>query len=347
MTEMVKKPKPKKATSIDVAKAAGVSQSVVSRAFTPGGKVAPATRKKVLEVAGKMGYQPNAMARGLVTQRSNIVGIVIGDITNPFYPQVLMKFSEKLQAMGKQVLLLNVSGDQSTDTALLLALQYRVEAIIVTSVTLTSKLSKAFTESGVPIIFFNRYADLPGMVAVSCDNVGGGREVADALLRAGHRRFAYIGGKPDTSTNQDRRKGFMDRLKASGFDLIFSVEKEYSYDWGYHTARYLLGQKERPDAMFCANDIIALGVLDAARQELGTRVPEEVSVVGFDDIPAASWPAYALTTVMQPVDRMVDATLEVLVEQLSDTNANCGVKLLPGILVERASARLAALAEKI
>lgn len=341
-------------TSVDVAREAGVSQSVVSRAFTVGGKVSPKTRARVLGVAARLGYQPNAMARGLVTQRSNLVGMVVGDSANPFYPRVLTRFSERLQALGKQVLLFNVSGD--ADQALLLALQYRVEAMIVTSATLSSTLSAAFAGSGVPVIFFNRYTGGAGVRAVSCDNVRGGRTVADALLRAGGQRFAFIGGKPDTSTNQGRREGFMTRLKEQGVDLELSVEKEYTYEWGYYTVRYLLGdgsEAGRPDtpidsaidAVFCANDIIALGVLDALRQS-GRRVPEDVAVVGFDDIPAASWPGYALTTVAQPLEEMIGATLELLSRYDPDTgrSGEGEIKLLPGSLIERATTRAGVLA---
>ena len=332
-------------TSTDVAKAAGVSQSVVSRAFTVGGKVSAKTRARVLLVAAQLGYQPNAMARGLVTQRSNLVGVVVGDSANPFYSQVLTRFSEELQVLGKQVLLLT-TGD--AEHALLLALQYRVEAIIITTAALSSPVAAAFAGSGVPVVFFNRYAEQPGSWAVSCDNVGGGRTVAEVLLGAGHQRFAFIGGKPDTSTNQDRREGFRVRLREAGVDLELSVEKEYTYEWGYHAARYLPGVGSgftlgpAIDAVFCANDIVALGVLDALR-ESGRRVPEDVAVVGFDDIPAASWRGYALTTVAQPVEGMIGATLELLSRYGSndpDTDPSAeGVVLLPGPFVERATTR--------
>lgn len=332
-------------TSTEVAKAAGVSQSVVSRAFTVGGKVSATTRARVLEVAAQLGYHPNAMARGLVTQRSNLVGMVVGDSANPFYPQVLTRFSERLQTLGKQVLL--ISGD--AEHALSRALQYRVEALIVTTATLSSPVAEAFSGSGVPVVFFNRYAEMPGSWAVSCDNVLGGRAVADALLRAGGRRFAFIGGNPDTSTNQDRREGFVTRLREQGCDLELSVEKEYTYEWGYHAARVLPGALHRDeadtnrsvDAVFCANDIIALGVLGGLR-ESGLRVPEDVAVVGFDDIPAAGWPGNALTTVAQPVETMIGATLELLSRY--DPDAEGEVKLFPGPLIERVTTRSRVLA---
>ena len=205
----------RKVTSTDVARAAGVSQAVVSRAFSPEGKIADKTRQKVLSVARKLGYHPNALARSLVTQRSGLVGIIIGDITNPFYAPVLMELSKRLEHKGREVLLLNVEGEDSLKNALARAQAYRVEAVIATSITLSSRMVETFSQSGIPVILFNRYASRADVHAVSCDNLGGGARVADAFIDAGHTRFAFIGGKPDTSTNRDRRAGFVTRLRAS------------------------------------------------------------------------------------------------------------------------------------
>ncbi len=318
----------KRITSTDVARAAGVSQSVVSRAFDPNGKVAAQTRTHVLEVAKRLGYQPNIYARSLVMQKASIVGIIVGNLENPFYPSVLMHFSEALQRQGRQVLLFSTKDEEEVGNALLQALQYRVEAVIVTSVTLTSSITQILEKSQVPIFLFNRTLENAPLPSVSCDNVAGGRLVADTFLEAGHERFTFIGGTPNTSTNRDRRRGFLERLQEVGAPCI-SVEGTYSYDWGYEALEQL---SELPDAIFCANDIIALGVLDALRLE-EVRVPEEVAVIGFDDIAEARRPAYSLTTVRQPVGAMIEATLGLLEKSTPKT------QLLRGQLVERASSR--------
>jgi len=323
-------------TSHDVARAAGVSQSVVSRAFTPGGKVAPATRNRVLRVARELGYHPNAFARSLVQQRAPIVGILMARIDNHFYPQVLEAFTSSLWASGRQTMLFNLDDEGEVDAMLLTALQYRVQAMIMTSITLSSHMAQAFSEAGVPVILFNRYAADAPVFAVSCDNVQGGRTVADALLEAGHARFAFIGGVPDSSTNQDRKAGFMARLNERGRKLEFVLEGDYSYAWGRGAASHLFSQPAPPDAVFCGNDLIAFGVLDTVRNDYGLRVPQDVSIVGFDDVPAAAWGSYALTTVRQPTAQMVEAVLSLLEP---DAVRKSQRTLLPVSLIQRATSR--------
>lgn len=181
-------------TSHDVAKAAGVSQSVVSRAFSANGRIAPETRKRVLGVARDLGYHPNAFARSLVQQRTRIV------LDNHLYPKVLDAFTAQLWAAGRQVMYFNVDDGENIDKVLRTALQYRVEAMVVASITLSSHMAEVFCDAGIPVVLVNRYLDDPNVHAVSCDNVAGGRMVADAFLDAEHTRFAFIGGHPDTST---------------------------------------------------------------------------------------------------------------------------------------------------
>ena len=302
-------------TSHDVARAAGVSQSAVSRAFSPDGKIAPATRARVLNAAKTLGYHPNAFARSLVQQRTRIVGVLVARLDNHFYPRVLEELTTGLWEAGRQVMYFNVddsSGGGDLEGVLRTALQYRVEAMVLTSVTLSSHLAETFYEAGVPVVLFNRRLDDPNVHAVACDNEGGGRLVANILLDAGHKRFAFVGGHPDTSTNQDRKAGFSAGLRARGAGLAVALEKDYSYDWGRSAVRGLFSQPEPPDALFCAGDLIALGALDALRVDLGVRVPEEVAVVGFDDVAAASWGSFGLSTVRQPVDRLVRETLAVV-----------------------------------
>ena len=329
----------RRTTSIDVARLANVSQSAVSRAFSGNGKIAAATRAKVLAAARALGYTPNAIARSLITQRTNIIGMVMADITNPFYPNVLEKFTLRLREMGQQVLLLAVALDQATDDVLPLLLQYQVDAAIITSATLSSEMLRTLAQQGRPVILFNRYVPNAGVSAVCCDNVEGGRLVANLLLDGGHKRVAYIAGKHDTSTNIDREKGFTDRLRERGVTELLREPGEYTYESGYEATCRLLRRTTPPTAIFCANDIMALGALDAARSACGMRVPEEVSIIGFDDIPAAAWPAYNLTTIRQPVNRMIAATLDLLKERLDNPQAEPVLKLLPGVLVARGSAR--------
>ena len=163
--------------------------------------------------------------------------------------------------------------------------------------------------------------------------------MADTLLDAGHKQLAYITGREDTSTNADRRRGFLERLSERKHKGCKVEPGNFTYQGGFDAAWRLLKSKECPDAIFCANDITALGALDAARK-LGVKVPDELSVIGFDDIQMAQWAAYELTTVRQPMEAMIEASVELLLERVDNVKLEPVLKFLPGTLVKRGSARL-------
>lgn len=327
-------------SQFDVARLAGVSQAAVSRTFTPGASISTETRQKVLTAAEELGYRPNVIARSLIKHSTNIIGIVLVRFSNPFYWLVFREFTTKLQKLGYWTLLLNAAHDEEIEDTLPMALQYQVDGIIITSATLSSKLANECVRAGTPVVLFNRYALGTEANAVCCDNVGGGRMVADALLDAGHQRIAYIAGEEKSSTNRDREQGFTERLQERGHSLSHrECAGEYTYQAGYQIARRILQSEVPPDAIFCANDLLAMGVLDLARNELGISVPEELSIVGFDDIPMASWPSYALTTVKQPLDRMVDTAIDVLMNAIEMSTKETVMKWIPAELVERATTR--------
>jgi len=327
-------------SAIEVARLAGVSQSAVSRAFTPGASVSQATLEKVRAAAATLGYQPNAIARSLITRRTNIVGLVMGDFANPFYSQVLAALSLELQRRERQVLLFAVPPDRAVDDLLPLVLQYQVDAIVIAAATLSSAMGWECLRRGTPVILFNRMVpDAPTHV-VTTDNFGGGMQVADLLYAAGHRRFGYIAGHADTSTSLDRERGFFTGLKSRGVTAIERRDGRYSYLGAFEAGLHMLRSRSRPDAVFCANDMMAIGFLDAARQ-LGISVPEQLSVVGFDDIPQAAWEAYNLTTLRQPVDLMVNSTVELVLRLADEGRSERASLTIPPELVSRGSARLA------
>lgn len=329
----------KRITSLDVAERAGVSQSTVSRVFSPNSpNVSDQARQRVLQAAADLGYQPNAIARMMSTSQTNIVGIVMANITSPFYPYVLEKFLQRLQAIERQVLLFTASATQRVDDVLPLALSYQVDALIITSATLSSDMATHCAQRGTPVILFNRTVNNPNVNAVCADNVAGGRLVADILLDAGHERLAFVAGTPNTSTSQDREMGFFGRLRQRGYHTHQFAQGDYTYESGYAAAQDLLAHRNPPDAIFCANDIMAIGALDAIR-ERGLHVPADVSVVGFDDIPMASWGAYQLTTVRQDVDTMIDKTIALLLEQIDNPAATARIERIVGQLIERTSVK--------
>lgn len=329
----------RKPTSIDVAELAGVSQSTVSRSFDPKSPISDETRARVMAAADELGYQPNVIARSLITQKTNIVGIVMAKLAaSHFYASVLEQFTHQLQEMGKQVLLLHAPPDRSVDEVLPQVLGYQVDALIIASLTPANEMIDVSNRGGRPVILFNRFVTDTNASVVSCDNVAGGRLAADFLFDAGHKRIAYIAGPEITSTNIMRERGFTDQLRKRGFDDVTREQSDYTYDAGREAIKRLFNRTNPPDAVFCAADIIALGVMDAARYELGIQIPSQLSVIGFDDIPSAKWPAYNLTTIKQPVEKMVNATLE-LIDGRDSGAPSREVKILPVELIVRGSAK--------
>lgn len=330
----------KTVTLSEVAQLAQVSTSAVSRTFTPGASVAPATREKVMQAARKLGYRPNAIARTLTTKRSRIIGVVVSYLQNQFYPVVIEKLSQALQRHGYHVLLFISDGHETgadVDDQLMDVMQYQVDGLVLASVTLSSALAQGCQAAGVPVVLFNRVVPLEEVHAVASDNVAGGRMAAQALIEAGCRKIAYIAGLEDASTQIEREQGLIARLQEAGLSLFARASGDYSYQGACNAARTLFGGKNRPDGVFVANDHMALAVMDTLRSELNLRVPEDVAVIGFDNVPQSAWPAYALTTIEQDATGMVDATVEVLMKSVNQSDLSVCRIVKPVRLIRRGS----------
>ncbi len=332
-------------TSLDVAKRAGVSQSVVSRTFARGptqSGVSEAMRLKVLAAAEELGYRPNAFARSLITQRSNLVALLFSYLDNPFYAAAIEKLCLGLQEKAYHPLVLMMP-DTLVDVRPTISdlLQYQVDGIITASVELSSSLCDECLARGIPVVMFNRMQDDPRLCSVTTDNVGGGRLAARYLLAGGHQRIAIIAGWEGASTNRDREFGFLAELSAAGAALFARGVGHFDLDRTREATRALFAvpAERRPDAVFVANDYMAVAALDVLRSELGLRVPEDVSVIGFDDTPMAALPPYDLTTVRQPIDQMVRASIRVLFENLARRATEPEHLKFEARLIERSSAR--------
>lgn len=331
------------ATAQEVARQAGVSQSAVSRTFTPGASVSSATRQKVLAAAAALGYRPNALARSLITRRSHIIALVMNYLDNQFYPQVIEKLSQQLQQEGYHVLMfIGETGQHNADAVLTDILQYQVDGIVLASTTLSPELARNCEASGVPVVLLNRLAQmgqqaLQGTSSVTTANRQGGQLVARWLVARGYRRIAYLAGLDNASTSVEREAGLCEALAQAGLALHARANGDYNFEIAQHAMRQLLSLPSRPDAVFVANDHMAIAALDVARIECGLRVPQDVAVVGFDDIAPARWGSYQLTTVLQDVPAMVQATVELLMEQMQGRVQPRHV-VLECRLIERATA---------
>lgn len=301
-------------TSVDVARAAGVSQATVSRVFAPGSRIAGPMREKVLAAAVALGYRPNAIARSLASQRSGMIGIVMGNLRNPFYPQVLELFGDMLRRTGRQVLLFTVRDGENVDDLLPELLQYQVDGVVIASANLSSGMARSCAALGTPVVLFNRTSKDAEVASVCCENRVGGRLAAEVLAQAGHRRLTFLAGTADTSTNAERLVGFTERCGELGLPPPLVEPGAYTHEAGFDAMARAIRGGRPPDGVFCANDIIALGALDAARQ--GGLVPgQAISVLGFDDIAPATWPNYRLTTIRQDTHAMVRHAVQALTER--------------------------------
>lgn len=329
-----------KVTSAEVARLAGVSQSAVSRVFTPGASASAKTIEKVRKAAEKLGYRPNVLARAMVSGKSGIIGLVVAYLNNQFYPEALEKLSNALQERGYHVLVFMASQSAGNiDKVVEEILDFQVDGIIAASVALSSDLSDRCRAAGIPMVLFNRVQDDAAMSAVTSDNVAGGRKAAEFLLAGGHRKIGYIAGWEGASTQRDREAGFTEALRAAGVELHARENGNFVIEQAKDATRRMFAN-DPPDAVFVANDHMAMAVMDTLRFELGLNVPGDVSVVGYDDVAVAAWPTYDLTTVRQPANRMVAETVNILLSKIENSDLGPRRVEIDGPLVIRGSARI-------
>lgn len=327
-------------TSSQVAEHAGVSQSAVSRTFTPGASISPKTRAKVLAAAKELGYRPNAIARSLITNRSRIIAVVMAYLENLFYPDVLEELGRRLAAENYHVLLFTGFKDRDSDPVFDQLMQYRVDGIILASTSLSSGLAEECETAGIPVVMFNRTTEKDGASSVTTRNFEGGRLLGEFLIAGGHKRYGYISGLANSSTNRDRLAGYREALRRNGVDHIEIRTGNYSRTEAEAAARELLSLRQRPDAIFVANDHMAVAVMDVARYEFGLSIPDDLSIVGYDDVGPARWPSYSITTVTQPISGMVEATVDILMDQIASGEIETQHRVIAGELIVRSSARL-------
>lgn len=329
--------------SKDVAQLAGVSQSAVSRVYTPGASVSQKTIDKVHTAAIKLGYRPNVLARGLITGKSRIIGVVVGYLENQFYPEAVQKLTNSLQARGYHALIfMSSQREAEIDDILSEILDYKVDGLVIASVSMSSSLAQRCQAEGIPVVLFNRSQDDDRLSTVTSDNYVGGRKVAEFLVAGGHQRIGYIAGWEKATTQRDRENGFLNGLASKGMELYCRGVGNFALEEAKEATRRMFQQAEQPDAIFVANDHMAFAVMDTLRYEIGLRVPDDVSIVGYDDVPLASWPSYELTTVRQPINRMVSETVSTLMEYIVEGNRVPRRISLDGPLQIRKSARLLA-----
>ncbi|WP_174803339.1 substrate-binding domain-containing protein [Martelella limonii] len=297
----------------EVARRAGVSRSAVSRTFTPGASVSAETRRKVLAAAEELGYHVNHLARGLMRNESGIVCLIASEVATPYRSALVSAMTQKLQDAGKIAMLVNTDrSDGSVDAALRQAISYRADASIILSGLPDKSIVKLCLKNGLRLVLINRDDDQEGPFRISFDNDEAARRILTAFLRAGCRRLAFANSAAMTPSLMARETGFIKAAEAEGIEVIVERYGNTSYSTGRMLAQRLLTRADRPDGVFCANDLIACGFMDAARQQFSLSIPDQLSVAGFDNIEQAGWGSYDLTTFSQPVDAIADCAVDWL-----------------------------------
>ncbi|HRR90894.1 MAG TPA: LacI family DNA-binding transcriptional regulator [bacterium] len=298
----------------EVAKEAGVSPSTVSRALNGFPGISEKTRERIVEIARKLNYRPNYRGQILTTQNTKNIGLLITDITNPFFPELVMGAEEYASKSGYTVLLGNTSESEEKETNYLdFFSRGPVDGIIISASRVSNEHIIMLAEEGLPIVVINRILEHPKISYVSTDMEKGGYLATMHLLRLGHSKIAFINGPKHSEVSQRRLEGYKKALKEVGVDynpdlISFNVPVSES---GYKEAIKLLCTGEAPTAIFTYNDVMAFGVIKAAK-ELGIKIPEELSVVGFDDIFFSSFTDPPLTTIKQFKEELGRMAVELL-----------------------------------
>ncbi len=315
-------------TASDVALRAGVSRSAVSRAFSSTASIAPQTRERVMEAAHALGYQVNRIARDMITQRSSMVGVVTAGFENPFRARLL---SDLMAALGRQMLtplVTNAEDPRQVRQSLEMLLSYRIAGLVMTSASPPLSVARRYLEHRVPVVMINRAPTLPNADVVVSDNAAGAAFAARMLEQAGARRLTFVGPCATSYSAKSRGDAFAHAIGATATLCIHETRAD-SYECGVNAARQLLARDARPDGVLCSSDLLALGVIDTAREHFGLRVPNDLHVVGFDDIPAAAYDAYRLTTLRQDTQGLANAAVEMLTERMRTPAVASRTRIVP------------------
>lgn len=297
------------------------------------------TRLKVEKAAEQLGYAPNALASSLTTGRTRLIGLVSNNFHNPIFLEVFDLFTRGLQDRGLRPLLVNLSEETDPAQSVQMLRQYSVDGVVVASSTLTPEFSKAFKKAGIPVVHsFGRHSSSPQVHVVGIDNVECGRMAARELLARGYRKMAFLGGPETATSTQDRIAGFNAELSMhADIEVSHSYADQYSFEAGRREMLRLLNQPPA-EAYFCGDDVLSIGALSAV-QDAGYRVPDDIGLIGLNDMEMAGWENINLTTIHQPIKQIISSSIELIVSMLDDPDRYPEARLFPSQVIERGTLR--------
>lgn len=327
-------------TTATISEMLGVSKSTISRALKDDPRISEDTRRKIKSLAVELGYTPNAMARDLALNKRGIVGFVLSEADNYFYQEHVQDFVKKVSGRGMQTMVFQVAADRTIEDILPDMLQYRLAGcIVIPQVNVTEAAIDTCRRNGIVTVLLNRIFRNSAANSVLSNHASGSYRLTRMLIDAGHRRITFVAGTP-TPTFRDREAGFLEALTDSGLEPFERIEGKFDFGETYKATVDHFRSGHVPDAVAAANDLMAFAVIDAAR-ECRLRVPEDVSVVGFDNSRIGAWPSYDLTTIAQPISQIYDRGLDLICSELA-ASASPEHVFIDGTLIIRGSARLPA-----
>ncbi|GAT74522.1 putative LacI family transcriptional regulator [Microbacterium sp. HM58-2] len=321
-------------TSRDVARLAGVSQPTVSRALRDDSRVSEATKVRVREAAQLLGYVPSEAGRALSSGRTRRIGLLLTDLDNQFYSHIIAPVHRELETLGYQLMLHTESADNDTIVERLLA--NGLDGLILATTIVESPVPLRLKDRGLPFVYFNRTGALVDADATVVDPTAGYERAVARAAELGHRRVGAVLGPSNTSTAQARESALRAALLRHGLTLAEADTRRVPYGAaaGEAAAAEILDGEQRPTLLFCGNDVVAYGVLNAAHRA-GLRVPDDLSVIGFDDLPEAAWPIIGLATIGYDIAAMAAAAADLIVRRIEDRSAPIANTRFESAFVER------------
>lgn len=325
-----------RATSYDVARLANVSQSAVSRCFKPGASVSKKMREKVMLAAKELNYQPNAIARGLITRRSNLIAVLVSSQMNFYYPEVLFQLTNRFSQQGMRVLLFTINEENDVEEAINQIWQYQADGVISASY-LSVAQHKLLQDRQIPVVMFNRYFNDVPSNTVWCDPTTATEQMVDHLIKFGHKNFGLLEGPEYSMVNRERMMIARKAITENGAKVVAEARGNYRYESAATATQTMMAGKTRPTAIIAANDMMAMGALDELKNVMGRSVPGDISVVGFDGIGAARFASYELTTIRQPIGRMAEAAVTMMLDRIEKPETSSEKRVLAGSFIQGTS----------
>ncbi len=325
-------------TILDVARLAGVSTATVSRVLHSSNRVSPETRGRVETAVRTLQYRPSAIARSLAAGATRTIGIMVSDVTNPYYPEMVAGMEDAAHAAGYNIFLCTSRDDPGREkTYLELLMERRADGVIVASSGLSEQRPTSLQDLATPLVLVNSDGRGLGVPSVSSDNYGGARDLTRYLLRLGHRRIAHISGPTTSQSTGERVRGYTDALRSAGVEpeTTLLVASEGDAPTGESAMLNVLSSGVRPGAVFAYNDLAAIGALHACYRA-GVQVPQDISLAGFDNIQLSGLIRPPLTTMAQATGEMGRLAVEQLISIVEGRGSGSNI-LLPCTLIERES----------